>query len=149
MEIILREDVEHLGKAGDVVEVKDGYGRNFLLPQGLAYRATAANKRRVAEEAKRRGEMLAARKSLAEEVAAKLATADITFEANVGEEDKLFGSVTAADIAEKVREVFGIKLDKRVVELPEPIKTIGVFRVPVRLHPDVRPELRVWVVKAD
>lgn len=149
MELILREDVQNLGKAGDIVEVKGGYGRNFLVPQGLAYPATEGNKRRVAQEAKRRGEMLAAQQGRAEELAAKLTATDLTFQANVGEEDKLFGSITSADIAAKVREELGVDLDKRVVELEEPIKTIGVFKVPVRLHPEVRPELRVWVVKAE
>ena len=149
MEVILREDVQHLGKAGDLVDVKDGYGRNYLLPQGLAYPASEGNKRRVAQEARRRGEMLAERKGTAEELAARLTARDLTFQANVGEADKLFGSITAADIAARIREELGIEVDKRLVELSEPIKTIGVFQVPVRLHPDVRPELRVWVVKAE
>lgn len=149
MELILREDVKNLGKAGDIVDVKGGYGRNFLVPQGLAYPATEGNKRRVAEEARRRGDMLAAQQGRAEELATKLTATDLTFQANVGEEDKLFGSITAADIAAKVREELGVDLDKRVIELEEPIKTIGVFKVPVRLHPEVRPELRVWVVKAE
>jgi len=149
MELILREDVEHLGRAGDIVDVKDGYGRNFLLPQGLAYPASEGNKRRVAQEASRRGEVLAARKDAAQEVAAQLTARDLTFQAHVGEADKLFGSITAADIAARVREEFGVDLDKRLIELAEPIKTIGVFQVPVRLHSEVRPELRVWVVKAE
>jgi large subunit ribosomal protein L9 len=149
MEVILREDVDHLGRAGDIVDVKAGYGRNFLLPQGLAYPATEGNKRRVAQEARRRGEMLAARKDAAEELATRLTGRDLTFQANVGEADKLFGSITAADVAAKVRAELGVDLDKRLVELAEPIRTIGVFQVPVRLHPEVRPELRVWVVKAE
>lgn len=149
MEVILRADVEHLGQAGDIVDVKPGYGRNFLLPQGLAYPATESNKRRVTHEARRRGETLAARKDAAEELAARLTARDLTFQANVGEADKLFGSITAADIAEKVRAELGVELDKRLIDLPDPIKTIGVFQVPVRLHPEVRPELRVWVVKAE
>lgn len=149
MEVILREDVQNLGKAGDIVEVKGGYGRNYLVPRGLAYPATEGNKRRVAQEARRRGEMLAAQQGRAEELAVKLTAQDLTFQANVGEEDKLFGSITSADIAAKVRAELGVELDKRVIELAEPIKTIGVFKVPVRLHPEVRPDLRVWVVKAE
>ena len=148
MEVILREDVPHLGQAGEIVEVKAGYGRNYLLPQGLAYPATEGNKRRVAQEARRQGERHAAQKGTAQEVAAKLTGRDLTFHANVGEADKLFGSITSADIAAKIREELGVEVDKRLVELAEPIKTIGVFQVPVRLHPEVRPELRVWVVKA-
>jgi large subunit ribosomal protein L9 len=147
MEVILRQDVDKLGKAGEVVAVKNGYGRNYLIPKGLAYVATARNKTRVTAEATRRGEIVAAEKADAEALAEKLTAADLTFTANVGEGDKLFGSITAADIAEKLKEL-GYPIDKRSIELHEPIKMIGVYRVPVRLHPEVHPELRVWVVKA-
>jgi large subunit ribosomal protein L9 len=147
MEVILREDIADLGKAGQVVKVKDGYGRNFLLPRGLAYAATAGNKRRVEAEAARRGHLLSREKDDAEELAARLTAADLTFQAKAGEGDRLFGSITAADIAEKLAEL-GHSVDKRIIELPEPLKMVGVYKVPVRLHADVRPELRVWVVKA-
>lgn len=147
MEVILREDIADLGAAGQVVKVKDGYGRNFLLPRGLAYAATAGNKRRVEAEAARRGHLLSREKDDAEELATRLTAADLTFQAKAGEGDRLFGSITAADIAEKLAEL-GHIVDKRIIELPEPLKMVGVYRVPVRLHADVRPELRVWVVKA-
>jgi large subunit ribosomal protein L9 len=147
MEVILREDIADLGKAGQVVKVKDGYGRNFLLPRGLAYAATAGNKRRVEAEAVRRGRLLSREKDDAEALAARLTAADLTFQAKTGEGDRLFGSITAADIAEKLAEL-GYAVDKRIIELPEPLKMVGVYKVPVRLHPEVRPELRVWVVKA-
>jgi large subunit ribosomal protein L9 len=147
MEVILREDVTDLGKAGQVVKVKDGYGRNFLLPRGLAYAATPGNKRRVEAEALRRGHLLSREKDDAQALAARLAGADLTFEVKAGEGDRLFGSVTAADIAGKLAEL-GHAVDKRIIELPEPLKMVGVYKVPVRLHAEVRPELRVWVVKA-
>lgn len=148
MEVILREDVKDLGRAGQIVKVKPGYGRNYLLPQGLAYAATAGNKKRVEAEARARGERLAAQKSTAAERAAGLEALELTFQANVGEADKLFGSITAADIAAKLKEA-GFTVDKRDIELAEPLKMIGVFKVPVRLHPEVRPEIKVWVVKAE
>jgi len=146
MEVILREDIADLGKAGEVVKVKDGYGRNYLLPRGLAYQATAGNKRRVEAEAQRRGVLLAREKTDAEAMAARLATADLTFQVKAGEGDKLFGSVTSADIAAKLAEI-GHHIDKRIIDLPEPIKMVGVYQVPVRLHAEVHPTVRVWVVK--
>jgi large subunit ribosomal protein L9 len=147
MEVILRQDVPDLGKAGEVVAVRDGYGRNYLIPRGLAYAATAGNKARVVSEARRRGEIVAGHKSDAEALAQHLVAQDLTFTVRAGEGDKMFGSITSADIAARLAEL-GYPLDKRLIELPEPIKMIGVYRVPVRLHHDVRPELRVWVVKA-
>jgi large subunit ribosomal protein L9 len=147
MEVILRQDVGDLGKAGQIVKVKAGYGRNYLIPRGLAYEATASNKARVEAEARRRKEMLVRQGSDAAALAARLTAIDLTFQVQAGEGDKLFGSVTSADIAERLAEM-GHIIDKRIIELHEPIKMVGVYKVPVRLHPDVRPELRVWVVKA-
>jgi large subunit ribosomal protein L9 len=146
MEVILREDVAELGKAGELVKVKDGYGRNFLLPRGLAYPATESNKRRVEAEAQRKGIQLARQKDGAQALAARLATADLTFEVKAGEGDKLFGSVTSADIAARLAEL-GFAIDKRIIDLPEPIKMVGIYQVPVRLHAEVHPTVRVWVVK--
>jgi large subunit ribosomal protein L9 len=128
------------------VTVKEGYGRNYLIPRGLAYLASAGNKARIAAEAKRRGQLAVSQKTAAEELAANLATADLTFTAKVGEGDRLFGSITSADIADKLAEL-GYPIDKRIIDLAEPIKLIGVYKVPIRLHHDVRPEVRVWVVK--
>jgi len=146
MEVILREDISDLGKAGEIVKVKDGYGRNYLMPRGLAYPATAGNKRKVEAEAKRQGIQLARQKDDAQEMAARLATADLTFQVKAGEGDKLFGSVTSADIAARLAEL-GHAIDKRIIDLPEPIKMVGVYQVPVRLHAEVHPTVRVWVVK--
>lgn len=146
MEIILREDVQHLGKAGEVVKVKDGYARNFLLPKGLAYPATEANKQKITYEAQRIAKQREAERTAAESEAGRLATVELTFTVKVGEEDRLYGSVTASDIQRRLEEQ-GIHVDKRKIELPEPLRSLGDFRVGVRIHPDVRPEIAVHVVK--
>ena len=146
MEIILREDVQHLGKVGEVVKVKDGYARNYLLPKGLAYPATDANKKRIAYEGERLVKQQAAEKSAAEGEAAKLADVQLSFAMKVGEEDKLYGSVTASDIQRKLEEL-GIHVDKRKIDLPEPIRELGEFNVGIKIHPEVRPEVRITVVK--
>jgi large subunit ribosomal protein L9 len=146
MEVILRESVQHLGAAGDVVKVKDGYARNYLLPKGLAYPATEANKKKIAYEAERIVKQRAAEKGAAEGEAARIAEVRLTFTVKVGEEEKLYGSVTAGDIQRKLEEQ-GIHVDKRKVDLPEPIRELGDFRVGIKLHPDVRPEIQVSVVK--
>ncbi len=146
MEIILREDVAHLGQAGAVVKVKDGYARNYLLPKGLAYPATEANKKRIAYEAERIAKQRAAEKAAAEGEAGRIAEVSLTFPVKVGDEDKLYGSVTAGDIQRQLEER-GIHVDKRQIDLPEPIRDLGEFRVGIKLHPNVRPEITVTVVK--
>ncbi len=146
MEIILREDVQHLGKAGEIVKVKDGYARNFLLPKGLAYPATEGNKKRIAFEAERTTQRRAAERQVAETEAGRLGGVRLTFAVKVGDEDKLYGSVTAGDIQRRLEEQ-GVHVDKRKVDLPEPIRALGEFRVGIKVHPDVRPEIVVEVVK--
>ena len=146
MEVILRESVQHLGAAGDVVKVKDGYARNYLLPKGLAYPATEATKKKIAFEAARIAKLRAAEKGVAETEASRIAEVHLRFDVKVGEEDKLYGSITSSDIQRKLEEL-GIHVDKRKVDLPEPIRELGDFRVGIKLHPDVRPEIQVSVVK--
>jgi large subunit ribosomal protein L9 len=146
MEIILRADVQHLGKVGEVVKVKDGYARNYLLPKGLAYPATEANKKKITYEGERLAKQRAAEKTAAEGEATRLAEVQLTFEVKVGEEEKLYGSVTASDIQRKLEEL-GIHVDKRKIDLPEPIRELGEFKVGIKIHPEVRPEVRVTVVK--
>lgn len=148
--VILRDDVEKLGEAGEVVSVRPGYARNYLLPQGIAYEATDANVRQLEEE-RRRAEDRARRDFLeARRQASILEDVSLTFEALAGEESKLFGSITSADIAERLaEEELGFEIDKRQVDLPEPLKALGVFSVPIQLHGDVKPEIKVWVVKQD
>lgn len=146
MDVILREDVEKLGQAGELVTVKDGYARNFLLPRGLAYLATEGNRRRLEAEQRQRGRRAAAAAADARGVAARIEAVSLSFSMKAGEGDKLFGSVTAADIADRLNAE-GFDVDKRAVELDEPIKALGAYKVPVRLHAEVKPEVRVWVVK--
>ena len=148
MEVILRETIANVGRAGEIVKVKSGYARNYLLPKGLAYPATATNKRRVEAEAVRRAQRSAAELGDAELLAEKLAAVSIEFTVKAGEGDKLFGSITSADIAEKLAEK-GYTIDKRAIELDEPIKMIGIYKVPIRLYSEVKAEVRVWVVKEE
>ena len=146
MEVILRQAVDNLGHPGDIVTVSPGFARNYLLPRGIAYQATEGNKKRIAQEKARLEAAEAARRSAAEDIATKLEEVSITFSARVGEEGKLFGSVTAADITEQLAAQ-GFSIERRQIDLPEPIKALGVYRVPVRLHADVKPEIKVWVIK--
>jgi large subunit ribosomal protein L9 len=146
MEIILRQAVENLGKPGDVVKVKNGYARNYLLPHNLAYEATPGNLKRIQQERARLEAAESQRRGSAQEIATKLEQVSLTFSARVGDEGKLFGSVTASDIAQQLEQQ-GYHIEKRQIDLHEPIKSLGVYRVPVRLHADVKPEIRVWVIK--
>jgi large subunit ribosomal protein L9 len=146
-EVILRESVTNLGHPGDIVTVSPGYARNYLVPRGIAYFATEGNKRRIAQEKARLEAADAARVAAAQEVAAKLEPVSLTFSARVGEEGKLFGSVTSADIVEQLKSQ-GFDIEKRMIDLAEPIRALGVYKVGVRLHADVRPEIKVWVIKS-
>jgi large subunit ribosomal protein L9 len=146
MEVILRNAIDKLGHPGDVVTVSAGYARNYLVPRGLAFPATEGNKKRIAQEKSRLEAAEGERRQAAEAIAEKLGEVSVTFAARVGEEGKLFGSVTTADIAHQL-EAQGYKVEKRQIELNEPIKALGVYRVGVRLHADVKPEIKVWVIK--
>lgn len=144
MKLILREDVENLGRGGDVVDVKPGYGRNFLLPRGLAVVANTKNLREIEHQKAVATAKAAKLKASAEAVAKRLAETPITLKRKAGEQDKLFGSVTAIDIAEAL-SARGLQLDRRSIDLPEPIKTVGDFEVPVKLHHDVVGKAKVKV----
>lgn len=146
MEVILRQSIENLGNPGDVVNVKPGYARNYLLPRGLAYEATPGNLKRIAAERQRLEAAESSRREAAQDLAKRIEEVSLTFSARVGEEGKLFGSITGTDIAQQL-EAHGVQVEKRQIDLHEPIKTLGVFRVPVRLHAEVRPEVKVWVIK--
>lgn len=145
MQVILRERLENLGSEGDVVDVKPGYARNYLIPKGLAYEASAANVRRLEAERAAQERRDAATLDEARQRAGALEGVSLTFHARAGQEGKLFGSITSADIAEKLASQ-GVEIDRRTIELDEPIKSLGVTRVPVRLHPQVKPEIQVWVI---
>jgi large subunit ribosomal protein L9 len=145
IEVILREDVKSLGKAGALVRVKPGYARNFLLPRGLAYEASEGNKKRIAAEQKARETKQASERVEAQKVAAALGALKVTITAKAGEGDRLFGSITAQDIADQLAAL-GHTIDKRRIDLDHPIKTIGFHSVPLRLHSEVVAEIPVTVV---
>ncbi len=147
MEVILRQAVDNVGRPGDIVQVSNGFARNYLLPRGLAYEATTGNRKRISQEKDRLEAAERERVMEAQKLAARLEEVSLTFSARVGEEDKLFGSVTAADIAQQLHAQGFEMIEKRQVDLHEPIKALGVYKVPVRLHAEVKPEVRVWVVK--
>ncbi|MFT6146483.1 MAG: large subunit ribosomal protein L9 [Myxococcota bacterium] len=147
MRVILNQEVKNLGDAGDIVKVAAGYGRNFLLPRGLAVLASegtvaqAAHAANVADAIRRK--QLSGSKAIAE----KLAETAVTIRREAGDDDKLFGSVTNRDIAEALAAE-GVELDRRLIEVAEPIRNIGLFTVPVRLHRDVEASVRVYVIRA-
>lgn len=145
MQLILVKDVEDLGRAGEIVEVKPGFARNYLLPQGIAYRATPANMKRLEHERRKLEEAAERTLKTAVSFGEKLQGVAVNFKARAGEEGKLFGSVTSSDIAESLAEQ-GIEIDRHLIRLDEPIKQLGVYKVPVRLHAEVKPEITVWVV---
>lgn len=146
MEILLKQHIEHVGRTGDVVDVKPGYARNFLLPRGMAVLVTKSN---VAEIEKARAMAFAeeqARVQGLKELAAKIAEASVTIEGKANAEGHLFGSVTGAHIAAALRDK-GIRIDDKQVRLELPLKEIGVFDVPVHLHATVEATVKVWVVQ--
>ena len=145
MKLILKKAVENLGEPGDVVSVKAGYGRNYLVPQGFAYQASEANMRRLEEERTRSEERSRRDYLEARRRASQFAGMSLLFHARAGEDGKLFGSVTNADIADRAKSEGGLDfdLDKRTVQLDEPLKALGVFTVPVRLHAEVTVEIEV------
>lgn len=153
MKLILKKAVENLGEAGEVVSVKSGFGRNYLVPQGLAYEASEANMRRLEEEQKRAEERARRDYLEARRRAAQFAGMSLTFHARAGEGDdaKLFGSVTNADVADRANASgqLDFELDKRAVVLEEPIKTLGSFEVPVHLHAEVEIAIQVHVEREE
>jgi large subunit ribosomal protein L9 len=144
IEVILREDIKTLGRAGEMVRVKPGYARNYLLPQGLAYEATEGNRKRIAAETRVRDARNQADRTEAERVAGTLSGLSLTLSGKAGEEGKLFGSITSQDIADALARQ-GYTVDRRRIELEHPIKSTGTHTVSVRLHPEVHAELRVSV----
>ena len=146
MKLILRQDFEQLGKVGDLVDVKDGYARNYLIPRNIAYQATPSSLRILEEEKKQDVKRLEKERVGAEKTAQDLAKLSITIKMKVGEEDKLFGSVTSQMIAEAVLEK-GLTLDKRHIELDDSIKSLGIYDVKVKLQGGVVGVIKVWVVR--
>ena len=146
MKVILLQDVEGLGKAGDLKDVANGYARNYLLPRRLAAGATpellANHQQRIAAEQRKREKQQESNQQQAE----RLGQVSLTFKARVGRQGRLYGSITSQDIAAGLRESEGITIDRRVIELPEPIRTLGTFKVPVKLAQKPEPEITVNVI---
>ncbi|MCY4554109.1 MAG: 50S ribosomal protein L9 [Candidatus Poribacteria bacterium] len=148
MEVILRKSVEGLGVPGDVLKVADGYARNYLLPMQLAVHATERNRRFLEHQKRVIDHQESKDKEQAQEIASQLTGVTCTLKRRAGENDRLFGSVTSMDIAEALR-VEGFELERRFLDLAEPIRELGVFMVPVKLHTDVVVELRVVVEREE
>jgi len=149
MKLILRADVDHLGLLGDIVDVKAGYGRNFLIPKGLAMPATASNQRVFEQERTKLQQKMDALRAEAMNHGEKIQAAKIEIPMRVGEGDKLYGSVTNAIIADALKEAIGEEIDRRKILLEEPIRALGTFSVPVKLHHDVVVDLSVRVMRHD
>ena len=146
MKVILTETLDHVGDAGEIVEVKPGYARNYLLPRRLALVASTGNMAVYEEVKTRRGAQAAREKREAEERAEALSKASITIAVAVGEEDRIFGSVTNQQIADLLKDQ-SFDIDRRTIQLDEPIRALGVYDVPIRVHPEVEATVKVWVVK--
>jgi large subunit ribosomal protein L9 len=148
MEVILKESVEGLGVPGDVLNVADGYARNYLLPMQLAIHATERNRRHFEHQKRVIDRQDSKNRNHAREIAAQIAGVTCTLSRRAGENDRLFGSVTSTDVAEALRAE-GFDLERRIFELADPIRELGVFMVPIRLHTDVHAELRVVVEREE
>lgn len=146
VELLLIQDVAGLGKEGDVVRVADGYARNYLLPKRLAAPVTEATRRQIEARRRQREEQRRRELEEAQNLARRLAEMSVTLTLKAGEGEKLFGAVTSSHIAEALKAQ-GIEIDHRRIELPDPIRELGVFSVPIRLHPEVLATLKVWVVE--
>jgi large subunit ribosomal protein L9 len=146
MKLLLRQDYEPLGVAGDVINVKPGFARNFLIPKGYAMLATDKNVKRYENDQKQLHWLQEKEKRQSEELAKTLENVSCTITVQVGEEDKMFGSVTSQNITEAL-EAQGYTIDKRKIILDEPIKSLGIYSVPIKLYTDVEAKVKVWVVK--
>jgi large subunit ribosomal protein L9 len=146
MEVILSQDVEKIGKAGSVVKVKDGFARNFLLPNKLAVPLTQSNLKKLEQEKEKKAQILGKIKQEAEELKTRLANYSLTLTELAKEEDQLYGSITAQDIVNALA-ADGFAIDKSAVALDEPIKALGIYEIVLKLHSEVQTKIKVWVVK--
>ncbi len=149
MKIILRKDLETLGKVGEIVNVKNGYARNYLIPRGYAYVATEGAIKALEIEKKRFQKRLEIDRMRAEELANELSQVQLTIPMKVGEEGRLYGSVTPIMIAEKLKEEFNYTIDKRQIVLDEPIKSLGIFDIRIKLFQDIFATIKVWVINEE
>ncbi|MFA4842739.1 MAG: 50S ribosomal protein L9 [Candidatus Omnitrophota bacterium] len=146
MEVILKQDVDKFGKTGTIIKVKDGFARNFLIPNNLAVRKTTLSLKLLEEDKKKKSAQLEKAKKGAEDLKAKLMGISLTVPVLAQEDDCLFGSITAAEISRLLKEE-GFEVDKSAISLDEPIKQLGIYEVPIKLHPEVSLSIKVWVVK--
>jgi large subunit ribosomal protein L9 len=146
MKVILRRDHESLGKIGEIVDVKDGYARNYLLPRGIAYAALKGNIQALEEEKKSAEKRNLQELKAAETLAGELESVSVTIPVQVGDEDKIFGTVTTQMIADALKDK-GHDIDKRKIEIEEQIKALGIYGVSIKLHPNVSAKIKVWVVR--
>lgn len=146
MKVILRKNFDQLGKVGEIVNVKDGYARNFLIPRGVAYQATQGNIRALEEEKKQIQKREVKELEEAQKLAAEMEKVSVTIPVKVGEEEKIFGTVTSQMIVDSLKEK-GFDVDKRKVEITEPIKSLGIYSVVVKLHTNVTATVKTWVVR--
>jgi large subunit ribosomal protein L9 len=146
MKVILTQDIAGLGSIGDLITVKDGFGRNYLVPQGKALQATSQNMKKLEHQKRQIREKIDKAKREAERLAARIESVSCTVAKAVGEEDKLFGSVTGMDIEASLK-LEGVEIDRKKINLLEPIKSLGIYNIPIKLHPEVTAVLKLWVVK--
>ncbi len=146
MEVILKKDVEKIGKAGTVVKVKEGFARNFLFPRNLAQPVTGENLRKLEQDAKLKSAQSAKAKEESEKLKARLDSLSLTISALTQSEEKLYGSIQANEISEALKEE-GFSIDKNLIDLVEPIKSLGIYEIPIKLHPEIIAKLKLWVVK--
>ena len=146
MEVILNKDIDRIGKAGYIVKVKDGFARNFLIPNGLAVPVTSVNLKKLEQEKQQKVLQSEKAKREAEELKGKLARLSLTIPVLTHEEDKLYASITSQDLAAALKEE-GFNIDKNSIVLEEPIKALGIYEVSVNLHPEISAKVKVWIVK--
>jgi len=146
MKVILRKNFEQLGQIGDVLDVKDGFARNFLIPRNIAFAAQKGNVRALEEEKKQLAKKKVKELQAAENLAAELEKVSVTIPVKVGEEDKIFGTVTTQMISDSLKEK-GHEIDKRKIEIVEPIKSLGIYSVNIKIHPSVTAVVKTWVVR--
>ena len=146
MEVILKQDVDKIGKAGAVVKVKDGFARNFLIPNGLAMPMTSANFKKLEQEKESKRLQLEKTNRQYEELKTRLEGLSLTLPVLTQEGDSLYGSITSIEIERSLKEE-GFDIDKNSIILDEPIKSLGIYEIPVRLHPEVSTKIKIWVVK--
>ena len=146
MEVILKQDVDKIGKAGMVVKVKDGFARNFLIAKGLAMPVTSSNLKQLQQEQDRKSAEQEKQKKECEALKDKLLKLSLTIAALTQEDEKLYGSITNQDIAQALKDE-GLEVDKNCIFIDEPIKALGIYEVSVRLHPEVSTKVKVWIVK--